>query len=137
MALTHRYTIMCDEVRIENNGKFILLGVYTPNITVPQLPFVLSSLTFFQVLDSDRPVTLSSRFRLQHLETGRTIAQGMGQINWQRPGMGINALRLANVPLIAVGTYNFVLEIDGEREPFIFPFDVMLNVMAGFQPRQA
>jgi hypothetical protein len=119
---------MCDEVRIEINRKFMLIGVYTPNISVPQLPFVLPSLTFFQMLESDRPQQLGVRFRLQHLETGRIIAQGMGRIGFQRPGTGINALRLPNVPLIAVGTYNFVMEIDGEREPLIFSFDVILNI---------
>lgn len=30
--------IVCDEVRIENNGKHILIGVYPHNIQVPQFP---------------------------------------------------------------------------------------------------
>src|SRR5260370_118196 len=29
MAFTHRYTLMCDEVRVENNGKLIIIGMYT------------------------------------------------------------------------------------------------------------
>jgi hypothetical protein len=45
-------TLVCDEVRVEHNGKLILLGVYTPNILVPQIPFTFPILTFFQLLDS-------------------------------------------------------------------------------------
>lgn len=128
MAVTHNYTIMCDEVRQENNGKFILIGVYTPNMTVPQLPFVLPMLTFYQSLQSDRPGALSLRFRLQHLETGRNVVEGMGQMSIVRPGLGINAIRLPTVTLIAAGTYNFVMEIEGERDPIILSFDVILRI---------
>ena len=70
MAITHKYTILCDDVRQENNGKLILLGMYTPDISVPQIPFVLPMLTVFQCLDTDRPGTWTAKLKLQHLETG-------------------------------------------------------------------
>ena len=40
MALEHKYTVMCDEVRVENNGKFLIIGMYAGHMTVPQLPFI-------------------------------------------------------------------------------------------------
>lgn len=126
MPIQHRYTLMCDDVRQEINGKFLLIGVYTPNISVPQLPFLMPTLTFFQTLESDRPGAWGVRLRLQHLETGHNVAEGMGQINFQRPGSGINPIRLQNVMFNAAGTYNFVLEINGQGEPIIVPFDVVL-----------
>ncbi len=139
MAIKEKYTIICDEVRQENNGKFIILGVYMGTITIPQIPFVLPSLTFFQLLESDRVGLFNVRMKLQHLETGKNLVEGMGGINIVRPGQAINALRLPNVPLTAAGTYNFVMEIEHEKDPIIVPFDVMLVIpqqpqMAGIPP---
>jgi hypothetical protein len=123
-----KYTIICDEVRQENNGKFIVIGVYNGTITIPQIPFMLPSLTFFQSLESDRLGMLNVRLKLQHLETGKNLVEGMGAVNFLRPGAGVNALRLQNVGFTAAGTYNFVLEIEGQKDPIIVPFDVMLVI---------
>ena len=38
MAITHHYTLVCEDVRVENNGKFLILGLFTPDIVVPQIP---------------------------------------------------------------------------------------------------
>lgn len=138
-----KYTIICDEVRQENNGKFIIIGVYNGNITIPQIPFMLPSLTFFQTLESDRPGMLNVRMKIQHLESGKNLVEGMGAINFVRPGPGVSALRFQNIGLIAAGTYNFVQEIEGQNDPIIVPFDVMLVIPqpqfqmlpGGMQPR--
>ncbi len=128
MPIRERYTLVCDEVRQEVTGKFLIIGVYTGGIVVPQIPFMLPSLTFFSSLESDRPGVWNVRLRIQHLETGRILAQGMGAITFPRPGPGVNALRFPNVGFIAPGTYNLVIEIDGQPDPIIVPFDVALNV---------
>jgi hypothetical protein len=47
VAINQKYILVCDEVRQENNGKFMVIGLYTPDMTLPQIPFVLPSLTFF------------------------------------------------------------------------------------------
>lgn len=43
MAKTYtvRSVIICDDVRKENNGKEILIGVYNEAVVVPTIPFVL------------------------------------------------------------------------------------------------
>ena len=38
---------LCDEIRREDNGKFLFIGVYTGHVLVPRLPFDLPTLTFF------------------------------------------------------------------------------------------
>lgn len=50
MALTHRYTLVCEDIRQENTGKWIVIGLYTHNIACPQLPFRLPSLSFLFLL---------------------------------------------------------------------------------------
>jgi len=55
VPISHKYTLVCEDVRQEINGKFIILGLYTPDIVVFQIPTMLPSLTFFQCLESGRP----------------------------------------------------------------------------------
>jgi hypothetical protein len=133
-VIKEQYTIICDEVRQEINGKFILIGVYQKVITIPQIPFTLPSLTFYQVLESDRPGVWQSRMKLQHLESGKNIFEAMGAVNFQRPGPGVSALRFPNVPLMAAGPYNFVQEFQDHKDPLITAFDVVLVIPQ--QPQQ-
>ena len=131
MAITEKLTIICDEVRREDNGKLLILGMYIKSIVVSQLPAVLPSLTFFQLLEADRPGMWNMKVKIQHLETGRPILQAGGVINAAQPGAVVSVLRFPNVPLIAVGPYNFSMEIEDHREPLIVPFEVILNIPQG------
>lgn len=133
MAFTEKYTIICDEVRREDNGKILILGMYIKAIVVSQLPAVLPSLTFFQVMEADRPGQWNMKMKIQHLESGRPILQAGGVLNAPQIGPFINVLRFPNLPLIAVGAYNFSMEIEDHREPLIVPFDVILNIPQGMQ----
>jgi hypothetical protein len=134
MPITTRYVLVCDEVRQENNGKFLIVGLYTPDMTVPQIPFVLPSLTFFLCLESERPAQYQFRLNLQHLESGHVVAQGMGAIGFQRPGVGTFPVRMNNVQLMGAGAYTFSLHIEGEREPITTSFSVILNIALQPQP---
>lgn len=37
-----RYAIVCDDVRVEDNGKLILIGVYSDEILFPKFPMAIS-----------------------------------------------------------------------------------------------
>jgi hypothetical protein len=128
VAINQKYILVCDEVRQENNGKFMVIGLYTPDMTLPQIPFVLPSLTFFIALDSDRPGTHQCRISLQHLETGQVLAQGMGGFGFLRPGLATFPIKFNNVQIMGAGAYTFSLTIDGERDPITTSFNVILNV---------
>lgn len=135
MAFKEKYTIICDDVRREDNGKVMAIGIYFGAITVPQLPFVMT-MTFFQLLEADRVGNWSWRSKLQHLETGKEIFQAGGGISVQVPGLALNVLRFPNVPLIAAGPYHFVLEIEDRAEPIIVPFEVVLHIPEGMPGMQ-
>jgi hypothetical protein len=126
MAINHRYTIICDDIRQEINGKLMLIGVYTPNISIPQVPFVLPSLAFFQCFESDRIGSFTIRMRLEQMEVGRPLVEAMGMMNIPRPGIGFAPLKLGNIPIPAFGTYTFTVSIEGERDPVISTFDIVL-----------
>lgn len=140
MAITHRYTIMCDQVRREDNGKWLLLGVYEDTLGLPQLPAPLPGLTFFMRLESDRLGVWNAQVRLEHAETGQRIFEGMAMLNFQRPGGGMVPVATPPFQLTAVGDYNFVIQIQGqENDPIIHHFSVVLipqRPQIGGQPGQ-
>lgn len=124
MAITHKYTVVCDDIRREDNGKLMLIGVYSGNVVLPHVPFTLPSLAFFQTFDSDRPANLVFRMHLESLETGQRIFEGMGSMQIHRPGLGIAPVKFGPATFPTFGTYNFVITIEGEQ-PIITSFDVV------------
>jgi hypothetical protein len=130
VAITSKYILVCDEVRQENTGKFLIIGLYTPDMTVPQLPFLLPHLTFFVALETDRPGNYGFRLQLQHLDSGARLADGMGGFGVLRPGMAVFPIRMQNIQIAASGSYMLSISIDGEREPITTSFNVILNIPA-------
>lgn len=129
MAITHKYTLICDDVRQENTGKLILIGVYTGILSTTQLPFVMpNGLTFFSSWESDRPGIFDLKLKLQHLETGQTLIEARGGMQFKQPGNAVAPMKLGPLQFSAVGAYNLVIEIEGQREPIIIDFAVQLNL---------
>jgi len=130
VPISHKYTLVCEDVRQEINGKFIILGLYTPDIVFPQIPTTLPSLTFFQCLESDRPGHWSLTLTLQHLETGRKLIEAHGGVVFQRPGLAIAQVKFGNVQFQVAGPYNFVVQIESQADPIITEFSVILRIPA-------
>lgn len=126
MAITHRYTLVCDDVRQENNGKFIVIGLYTGGITVPQLPFVFPYLTFLVFVEGDRPENIQFDMRLERMDNGQTLIGGMGVMTVQRPGPGASPIKVGPVQIQAAGAYQFVMNIHGQTDPVITSLDITL-----------
>ncbi len=127
MPINHKYTLLCDEVRQENNGKFLIIGMYTPDIVLATLPTVMP-LTFFSVFDADRIGHFALTMKLQHAESGSTLVEARGGLIVQRPGMTVVNARLPNIMFQAAGPYQFIMTIEGEAEPIIAQFQVMLGI---------
>jgi len=123
---------MCDDVRQENNGKLMLIGVYTPNIAITQLPYTAQSLAFFQHLEIERLGMYTLRFQLSNLETGTPLASAMMMMDIQQalvlPGTGINVVRFGSVRFDRAGAYHLNTVVDGQNEVFTHTFDVILNI---------
>jgi hypothetical protein len=126
---------MCDDLRREDNGKLLLIGMYTGTMGLPQLPFVLPSLTFVMFMDSDRPGHWAMKFRIQHLETGKLIVEGAGGMMFQQPGLSISPLKFGGIPISAIGDYNFVVNLEDHTDPIIVDFKIVLN-LPNQQPNQ-
>ena len=129
MPITPRYILVCDDFRREDNGKWILIGLYTPDMVVPQIPFGMPTLTFFMNLESDRPGTFGFRITLQHVESGAILAQAMGMIPIANPqGPIICPVKIGGVQFNSAGLYSFSVAIDGQADPLVVTWNVILNV---------
>jgi hypothetical protein len=126
MAISKKFSLVCDDFRQENNGKFIIIGVYTPNMTVAQIPFVCPTLTFVFWLESDRLGPFQFRAKLSHLESGAVITEMMGGVNFVQQSVGMAALPFRSVPLSLPGTYTLALYFEGQPEPITMDFGVIL-----------
>jgi hypothetical protein len=127
MPINKNYILMCDEVRQEVNGKLFIIGLYTPDISVSQLPAALK-LTFFMNLHSDRPGNFGFRLKLEHLDSGAPIAEGMGVLPFAQPGDGICPFPIV-AQFTSAGSYVLSLEIDGQpNDPITSQFQIILNV---------
>lgn len=135
-AITEKYIIMCDDFRREDNGKLIIIGMYMDTIQVPALPFPLPTLTFFCVLNCDRPGSFRFSFKLRHEDTGQSIAEGMGQapVNDPRQPL-VMPVKMVGLQLNAAGAYSFGLEFEGQA-PIASTFNVQLVVPGAVQGGQ-
>jgi hypothetical protein len=128
--VAHKYTLVCEDVRMENNGKFIVLGLFTNGIATTQIPFPCPTLTLFHSLNIDTPGQYKFRMRLMQLENGSVIAQVDGGFTLPQPGAVPLVLKIPNPQFKAFGTYTVSLEIEGQPEPFLTEFQVTLVTAA-------
>jgi hypothetical protein len=126
MAITHKYTLICDDIRREDNGKLMILGMYGPVVLVPQIPFTLPTMAFLVAVESDRLGQWGMKFRVQLLETGRALIEGNGFFGVQQPGFGLASIKFSQVTFQALGVYNFIVQIEEHRDPIITEFSVQL-----------
>lgn len=116
MPISCRFVMMCDEVRVENNGKFIILGVYTPDMSVSQFPATIPLLTFVMWLEYALPGQYQFDARITHLETGTLVAQAMGGMGVPKPGVGLIPIRFSPVQFTQAGAYTFSMRFQNENE---------------------
>ena len=135
MAWEHKYTLLCDDIRREDNGKLIVLGLYFGVITVPQFPAILPSLTVLSVFNADRPGNSPFTIRIQRLENGRTVLEAQGFAPVQQPGPVVMPIKFAPVRIDEGGGYTITTEVSGQTGQLVSDFAVMLNPNIGPQPQ--
>lgn len=128
MSVTHKYSIICDDVRREDNGKLIILGMYVGIIVVQSFPVILPTFTVLTFFEDDRPGEWNwkASIQFQSLERNQTLGEvrGFAKIN---PGQGVMPIKFGGLRFDEKGLYNAVVEIEGQREPLaVLPFNVLL-----------
>lgn len=116
MSFSLRATLICDDVRREDNGKLLFVGVYTPDIAVSQLPASLP-LSAFQLWESDSGGIHEFRLLIKHVESGKVIQDGSATVDVPHAGPGFLNLRLGILCFEASGAYQLAITLDGQETP--------------------
>lgn len=103
MAMKFNYAIICEDVRREDNGKLIILGVYGRNIRVQEFP---ATLALGLVMSVTTDETGKFDFEFQCLINGERKAGARGQMIVNDSG----GMTLINIPAMPI------IDIKGETE---------------------
>ena len=126
---TCQYTILCDDIRREDNGKLIFLGVYLPDVVVPQIPFIQPQFVFFQMLDWPTPgqFTLHSTLDCLSEEGVGLVSTGVSMVQIERPMVTPHGIRFGNVTLQRSGDYVYRLFFENKQDVVVeHKFKVLL-----------
>ena len=121
--------ILCDEVRREDNGKLLVIGMYLGAVLVPRLPFRMPRLSFFLKWET-RGSLPAGDFRL--VGPSKDAVGGFGMRLEQQPEsvapVFYTTFTLENVQLSEAGTYSLSYKpTQGKRYRSIFSFDIGLK----------
>lgn len=127
--LVPRLQLICDDVRIENNGKLLIIGLYLDTIVVTELPIVLQPLTFFHVYEANETGKFAVTVELFAPE-GKVGDPVRVDLDVKSPGVVAGIVKM-NVPVRSAGKYRIVTS--GDRSVVIFEqhFNVAVNFPAG------
>ena len=109
-----RSWLICDDVRIESNGKYILIGVYSGNITLRKpLPVTLPMLAFWIQLDLQKIEYGNYELRLLDPRK-REAAHFRGSARFARPDEpGVLICMTGPITLSSYGSYSVEFGMDG------------------------
>jgi hypothetical protein len=116
------FVLICDDVRKEDNGKELLIGVYSGGIVVPSLPTFLPVVLWSQVKIKQ---TGEYKFVCRCVDdTGRELGRlGPGQLKVQRNGGPDNSDELSSIAfgqlpigIMSPGRLHIEVQLDNEIE---------------------
>jgi len=121
--------ILCDEVRREDNGKLLILGMYLGAILVPRIPFSMPSLSFFCKWRTHGSLpTGELRLTNPAKEPIGGFQLSAGHDAKDVPDVFYMTFSLHGTKLSQTGTYTLVYKPpQGQRFRTLFSFDVGLR----------
>lgn len=78
--LDFEFGVICDHIRQERNGKFILIGVYTPDVQVEELPTTFA-FSIFAKATSRSKEDFEAPFSIRVLRNGEEVSRRDGRLN--------------------------------------------------------
>jgi hypothetical protein len=105
------FAFICDEVRREDNGKLLIIGVYTNDIIVINFPVNLL-LTVVVGFNVDEPIETDFELKISH--DGRLLSAMRGHFNLEKSSItGLQKMPLPNIS--GPGELQFAMRFgDGE-----------------------
>ncbi len=109
-GLTFRAVILCDDVRVENNGKHILIGVYSGDIYVSEFAFQLPLRLWINV--TPKEVGKQYQLELRSSFSGKGFAHA--KISFDAKGAGDVGFALP--PFVINGTEEGEIVVEVEQD---------------------
>jgi hypothetical protein len=127
------FAIVCDDVRREDNGKLILIGVYGENIVLPQIPapMVLCVVLFIETKEEFRT---QGTFRARMED--QILAEAPINLDYKK-GKGIVSYSGIPVAIQKAGNLTFELEVQGEGKARILKTIPVTFALASESPASA
>jgi hypothetical protein len=126
VSVAKRFILIADDVRTEDNGKAIVIGLYGPDILTAKVPLAMP-LAFLAGVAIKSRSKIKLRGSLTHLDSGRELlsfgAEGETRGN-------TNVLIPFKFPVVTFekpGLYEVSLQIEGQEEPLTERFSVVLK----------
>ena len=116
--------IICDDVRTENNGKDIIIGVYIENIIVLKFPANVLLALWTQFF-ANRNGDILASFRVQKDKNNLFFAKGVIQINDYKK---ITTMRIPGIPLHVDAEGMLVFQIREEKKKWITIKEIQINL---------
>jgi hypothetical protein len=109
------HVVFCDDIRREDNGKEILIGVYSGNVVIPQLPspVVLATWMAFERAEVAAEGKIPIEFRMLDVSGNRPMGYGTMDLNLvpnESARTGALGFRGLSMMLTHPGSYAFQLK---------------------------
>ena len=108
--------IVCDDVRVERNGKLLLIGVYLGNILCEELPTLLPTLSFVTKWNTEKGQAKKGVYRFLD-PSGAEVASTQPQIppNSERKPFHVSISQFVPMRLRVSGSYRWTFCEEGGR----------------------
>jgi hypothetical protein len=129
LAIQVRATLVCDDFRVERDGKLILIGIYGGAVVVPSLPAQLPAggLTLFEIFQADQAEIYPIDIAVRHQDSGHLVAGGQIELGMAAPGGGYSVLKFTNAGFEREGKYVVSHSLRGTPIPQDYAFVVRVG----------
>jgi hypothetical protein len=124
-AISFKHAMLCDDVRREDNGKLIIIGLYGGDIRVSSLPATLVlALVCECVTNSNGPLPIEVGIEF-HLN-GKLVTKGSMGVTIDGSGTSYLAFPRAPVQVAAPGNMEIFVTLQGQKKISAWTGDVVL-----------
>lgn len=115
VKIAKRYILISDDVRTETSGKLIVIGLHTPDIKVPQLPFVIP-LAFTAAISIEGAGSFEMSGVLRHCDSRDLVLQFGAKGEVKKSGPALIPFKFPAVSFEKAGSYEVSLALEGQPE---------------------
>jgi hypothetical protein len=125
-----RFTIVCEDVRREDNGKLLIIGAFAPDIVIASIPSVLKQLVFLQLFDWKEKGQFSLRGRLDCISHSGVsqVASGLLVVEVPKPGPGVTGFLFNSLKIEQTGEYIFRTSFEGHQDNLFFEYKFNVGI---------